>query len=129
MKIIIALLTATLITGCSLLTPAYDNNEYELLAKLETSVRLAQEHCSNEEVLLKYLPMVVMDAELLTTYSFYIPRNTEVYETAVILRDDVREFEAQYRQGKGNKLYCELKTKLFLKKVRAVLEVVGQKHG
>lgn len=106
----------------------YDNNEYQLLARLETSVRLIQENCGVPVKVTKGIPALVMDAELLHTYTFYIPRNTEVHQMAGILRDDVREFETQYEKGEGNALYCKLKTKVFLEKVHEALDAVGGKQ-
>lgn len=117
-----------MLTACSMVPQYYDNNEYELLARLETTVRLMQDDCSNPTVVNSMLPTLIADAELLHTYTFYIPRNTEVYQMADILRDDVRQFEAQYDSGGRNHLYCKLKTKTFLVKVRRVLEAVAQKN-
>lgn len=129
MKNAIILLFAFLIVGCSSLLPQhYDPNEYELLARLETTVRLIQEDCSQPEKVTNKLPVLIADAELLHTYTFYIPRNTEVYKMANILKDDVREFKAQYEKGKGNALYCKLKTKTFLIKVRRALTAVAKKQ-
>lgn len=110
-----------------MLPQAYDNNEYELLARLETTVRLIHDDCDDVEKVTAKLPALIHDAELLHTYTFYIPRNTEVYKMANILRDDVREFEAQYNKSEATPLYCRLKTRAFLIKVRRSLEAVGQK--
>lgn len=126
-KILISMTVALFLMGCQLFPQVYDNNEYELLARLETSVRLIQDDCKDADKVIEQLPTLIADAELLHTYTFYIPRNTEVYEMVNILRDDVREFEAQYEKGKGNQLYCKLKTKAFLLKVRRSLEAVAKK--
>lgn len=114
------------LTGCAM-PQVYDNNEYGLLAGLETSVRLTQEDCGDNEAIANAIPALVREAELLTTYTFYIPKNSDVYEMSKILRDDIREFEAQYEKGDGNPLYCKLKTKQFIIKARDVLETVGKK--
>lgn len=114
------------LSGCTL-TPTYDNNEYELLARLETSIRLIQEDCGVREKVVQRLPVVVSDAELLHTYTFYIPKNTEVFEIATILRDDIRQFESHYEKGTDSPIYCKLKTKTFLEKVRLSLEAVAKK--
>ena len=126
-KIIISLTLALAITGCSLFPQFYDNNEYELLARLETSVQLIGENCSNNETVREFLPRLVYDAELLHTYTFYIPANTEVYQMAELLKKDVREFETQYKKGEPKSLYCKLKSKTFLIKVRRALEAVAKK--
>lgn len=126
MKLLGIVLIALLLSSCAL-TSQYDNNEYELLARLETSVRLVSEHCSTPERVKTYIPDMIQDSELLTTYTFYIPKNTDVYQMSVILRDDIREFEAQYEKDAATTLYCKLKTKTFLTKVRTALDAVASK--
>lgn len=127
-KLIVPLVLAFAMSGCAMMSQYYDNNEYELLARLETTVRLIQEDCAEPELVTNKLPTLIADAELLHTYTFYIPRNTEVYGMANILRDDVREFEAQYEKGEATPLYCKLKTTAFLAKVRRSLEAVANKE-
>jgi len=106
---------------------SYDNNEYEILARLETSVVLINENCGNNDVVRSYIPELEYNARLLHTYTFYTPRNTEVYGIADILKGDVLEFKAQYEKDAATKTYCTLKSQLFLKKVRTALEAVAQK--
>ncbi len=127
-KLLLTITLAVGISGCSVMPQYYDNNEYELLARLETSVRLIQEDCAKPEEVVEQLPTLIHDAELLHTYTYYIPKNTEVFDMATILKDDVREFEAQYEKGAGNTLYCKLKTKAFLEKVRLSLDAVAKKQ-
>ena len=126
-KVILSLTLALAITGCGLFPQVYDNNEYQLLAQLETSVQLIDENCSDPDRVRDYMPRLVYDATLLHTYTFYIPANTEVYGMADILKKDVREFEAKYKNGEPKPVYCKLKSKLFLKKVRRALEAVAKK--
>lgn len=126
-KTIASLLFAAVLTACSLLPQAYDNNEYQLLAQLETHIQLISEHCSDPSVVRTYIPDLVYDAELLNTYTFYIPKNTEVFKMSTILRDDVRQFEKRYQDGAPSPAYCSLKSKTFLIKVRTALEAVAKK--
>lgn len=126
-KMIAGLVLVLAITGCAL-PQKYDNNEYELLARLETTVRLMSDDCDDPQLVTNRLPVLINDAELLHTYTFYIPKNTEVFDMATILRDDVREFETQYEKGEAKPLYCKLKTKAFLTKVRRSLEAVAKKQ-
>jgi hypothetical protein len=118
---------AIFLAGCSLFPQEYDNNEYELLARLETSVVLINENCDDNSIVSSYIPELEYNARLLHTYAFYTPRNTEVYEIANILKEDVMEFKKQYEIGKASKFYCTAKSNLFLKKVRTALEAVAKK--
>lgn len=121
-------MTLTLgLVGCSLIPPQYDNNEYEILARLETNVVMINERCDDTAFVESRIPDLEFDARLLHTYTFYIPQNTDVFGIAEILKDDVLQFKAQYVKGKGNKVYCTLKTKIFLQKVRDTLDAVGKK--
>ena len=124
------LLTATLalfIAGCGLLPPKFDNNEYELLSRLEATALIMNENCGNNEFVESMIPTLEYDARVLHTYAFYTPKNTEVYEIADILKNDVTEFKEQYEEDKASRTYCVLKTELFLEKVRTTLEVVAEK--
>ena len=128
-KLIIFATILVLLSGCASFFPAeYDNNEYYILAKLETDVKLVKEMCAvSQQAVENEILGLVRSAELLHTYTFYIPRNTDVYNMATILKNDIREFEKNYAEGKGNTLYCKLKTSVFLKKVRITLKAVAQK--
>lgn len=123
--LILSLALMITITGCSL--PLYDNNEYELLSRLETTVTLINENCSDEEVVKSYLPTLEYDSRLLHTYSFYIPQNTNTYEMVDILKGDIVEFMNQYKKGEATPFYCKMKTQLFTNKVRIALDAVGNK--
>jgi len=126
-KTALSLVLAFAVTACSFFPQVYDNNEYQLLAQLETSVQLIGENCPTPDVVRTYLPRLVYDAELLHTYTFYIPRNSEVFQMASILKDDVRQFEKRYKDNTPSTLYCKLKSKTFLAKVRSALSAVAKK--
>ena len=115
------------LAGCAMIPQQYDNNEYELLARLEARTVIINENCDNEDVVKSHIEALDFDARTLHSYTFYIPRNTEVFEIAEILKNDTKEFKDQYDAGKGNATYCGLKTKIFLKKVRDTMEAVAQK--
>ena len=129
MKTILLTVILTLgITACSLLPAKYDNNEYELLARLEAITSMINEECDNIEFVKSHIPMLEVNVRTLHSYTFYIPRNDDVYEIVDILKGDVLEFKSQYENDKGNKTYCTLKTKIFLKKIRDTMEVVAKKQ-
>jgi len=127
MKTISALFFILTLTSCSLFPTNYDNNEYELLARLETNVALINENCDDATFVKSRLFELEYDTKLLHTYTYYIPNNTEVYQIVDILSQDVVEFSHQYEKGDATPTYCKLKTRFFLDKVRTTLEAVGQK--
>ena len=127
MKKFTALFFVLLLTSCSLIPQQYDNNEYELLARLETNVAIINEKCDDEAFVESRLFDLEYDAKLLHTYTFYTPSNVDVYNIVDILKQDVLEFKHQYEKDEATPTYCTLKTKLFLQKVRSALEAVGQK--
>lgn len=105
----------------------YDNNEYELLARLETSITLINENCNDPEYVKGEIDRLEYDARLLETYTFHIPRNTETFEIAKILREDVAEMKEQYDSGRASVTYCDIKTKLIKEKLDTALDVVAEK--
>lgn len=128
-KLLLATTLAILlgISGCSLFPQQYDNNEYELLARLDTSVSIISERCDDPSKVQAMLDTLEYDARLLHTYTFYIPQNTEVFGVADILKNDVAEFKAQYFKNAATPTYCKLKSRLLRKKIQTTLEVVAQK--
>ena len=66
------------------------------------------------------------DAELLTSYSFFLPRNSEIFEISKILADDVREMIDRYDDGEVPSVtYCKIKAKAFTTKARRALVSIG----
>jgi len=127
MKLKIVLLSLVFLAGCAVLPADFDNNEYELLTRLETSAAIMNENCNDRDVVVSYLAIFEYDARLLHTYSFYLPKNTEVFGIAEILKNDTIEFTQQYVEQKDTPTYCNLKTKTFLEKVRTALKSVAEK--
>lgn len=126
-RLLLAVGLVVFLTGCELLPQKYDNNEYELLTRLEATALIMNENCADTDFVASMIPTLEYDARVLHTYAFYTPRNTEVYEVVDILKNDVLEFKQQYEKGAASRTYCTLKTELFLEKVRTTLEVVASK--
>ncbi len=121
--------SALFLASCGLIPPKFDENEYLLLSRLESHARMLHDECPKPDKVRVRIHQLVEDAEVLTTYTFYIPKNTEVFEISKILRDDTREFEDRYADGKTPSItYCRLKAQTFITKVRDTLKAVGQKQ-
>ena len=127
MKTIAAIALTLWLTGCGLLPATYDNNEYLLLAQLEANTVMINKSCDDNAYVESRIPDLEYDVRTLHSFTFYIPRNTDVYDIVDILQGDVLEFKEQYEKGKGNKTYCTIKTKIFLEKIRETMEAVANK--
>lgn len=127
-KLFLTSTLAVVLVGYSLIPQYYDNNEYELFARLETSARLIQYNCNDDEKVISQLPELIQVSELLYTYTKYTPQNDDVHQMAKILRNDINEFNQQYITGKDSVLYCTLKMKTFIKKTNRALEAIGKKE-
>lgn len=125
-KTLTTIIFAALVTGCSAMPQYYDNNEYELLARIETTTRLIQENCGDSTKVMNFVPTLVEDSELLDTYTQFVPRDEEAHKIAHILKGDARELESQYKKGTDNPTYCKLKTEALLVKVRSALTAVAK---
>lgn len=123
----IAITLPLVLTGCALLPQNYDNNEFGLLARIETNGRLVKESCESPAAVTPRLNAMVEDVELLTTYTFYTPNNSETYQSAILIKDDIYEFRNQYTSGKATPSYCKIKSQVIVIKTQRVLESVGQK--
>ena len=110
-----------------MLSQTYDNNEYEMLAKIEVTTSLMVEHCDDSNIILTYVPLLEYDTHVFQTYTKYTPNNSELSTIADILRTDVDQFKKQYFDGKATSTYCKIKTKLFLNKIHSALEASAGK--
>jgi len=123
-----ALILTLGLVGCGLLpTQDYDNNEYELLARIDTNAEIIQANCDNTEFVESRVPELEFDARLLHNYTFHIPSNTEVFEIAKILKDDAIQFKKQYEKGSGNPTYCNFKMKILRQKLNDAMGAVAKK--
>lgn len=113
--------------GCSLLPPDYDSGEYMIFSRLETSARFLANECDDTAAVRARLASMHYDAELLQTYTFFLPRNSDTFEISKILSEDVREMDSRYADGEAPSVtYCKLKSKQFVTKARRALEAVGK---
>lgn len=127
MKIHLILLIAILASGCSLIPPSYDNNEYLQFAKLETHARFLHTECSDPVKVRARLNEMHFEVEVLTSYSFYLPRNSDIFEVTKILTQDVKEMSKRYDDGNApSSMYCKLKSKTITTKARRALVSVGK---
>jgi hypothetical protein len=125
-NILSALALVVILSGCSLLPPNYDNNEYMQFARLETHSRFLREECVDPVLVRNRLDLMLFDAELLNSYSFFLPRNSEIFEISKILATDVREMMDRYDDGEAPSItYCKIKSKAFTTKARRALESIG----
>lgn len=124
MKIKLFLLSL-LLSGCSLLPQQFDNNEFHLLATIETEARLM--NCQSYKSVNYSIDILHYKTELLTTYTKYTPKNNELHEIAKILRDDINELKYQHDIGDSDVVYCSYKKHFLINKVQQALKTTGKK--
>lgn len=118
---------ALTLSSCGLMPPDYDSGEYMVFARLETHARFLANECDDSDAVRARLAKMHFDAELLQTYTFFLPRNSDVFEISKIMAEDVREMDSRYADGEApNITYCKLKSKQFVTKARRALEAVGK---
>jgi len=128
MKKLTFALIVVLLSGCSMIAPKYDNNEYKLLVSLEVDSRLLVKDCSDPQLVQHRLKHMVNTSELFFTYTFYIPHNDDTYEMAKILRTNINELKERYSQeSPPSKFYCGIKSKILIESTQRALEAVGSK--
>ncbi len=127
LKTICLLAVVVFVSACaSLLPPTYDNNEYFLFSKLETHSRFLRLECPDPKQVRDRLDLMLFDVEHLNSYTFFLPRNSEVFEISKILAIDVREMMDRYDNGEApSTVYCKIKSKAFTAKARRALESIG----
>lgn len=127
-KIILPLTFVVFLTGCQMLAPKYDNNEYEFLVRMETNARLLVDECSTPELAEARLERMRHLSEVFFTYTFYIPHNDDTFEIAKILKTNIIELHSKYEdEGSPSRAYCGIKSKVMIETTQRALEAVGSK--
>lgn len=126
MRLIITLALISLLSGCSLTPPKFDNNEYYIVARIDAISKLMHDECDNRQRVEQYIEQLKLESQTLSTYTFYLPHHTDLFEISKILVEDVDELSAKYQQNKEPSLeYCKLKTQSISLKVRRTLQTIG----
>jgi len=111
-----------LLTGCSLLAPSFDNNEYEQFVKLNSEAVFLKAQCGTTDMSTGLTAMKYNTGNLLT-YATYLPNNEEITSMAKIIDNDVQELID--RGDNMSKTYCELKFDQIMIKLDEALDSVG----
>ena len=119
---------AAVLAGCDIVPQFYDNNEYMILAKIETSSRLLRDECVdiNHDTTPR-IEQLYETAELFRTYTFYQPQNKLVAEQGKIIADNIGELRMRERQGEPSASYCQLKAETITVAAQRVLSTIGNK--
>lgn len=116
------------LVGCSTLsTPPYNPVEHELIAKIETTTTLINQHCDDLMSVQTVTPSLTREAALFDIYVKNIPYNTEIANMSDIIRQDVLEFTNNLSSPTYSSTYCTLKTKLMLQKIHLITKAVVSK--
>lgn len=129
-RLIITCLIAFVLTACDFVPQFYDNNEYLILAEIETSSRLLRNECvDNEADVVGRVDALYEHSELLKTYTFYQPQNEITNEQATIIANNIYELRSKYRQGETppTEKYCQIKAETITIAAQRVLVTIGSK--
>ena len=127
-KLIVLWLVALLIAGCDIVPQFYDNNEYLILAEIETSSRLLHGECVDTNYNISQRVNTLYEkAEVFRTYTFYQPQNEVVAEQANIIADNIGELRQRYRRGEPSESYCQLKAEAITIASQRALMAIGNK--
>ena len=143
MKILTTLLLATLLAGCSMLAPDFDNHAYGSFVNLHTHSVLLKVDCARPATVGVRLNKMKFLSTSLVTYSSNIPNNKEVTSMATIIDNDIQEIMSRndikpvpgesikigtdHRTTSSgmSKTYCELKAKQLIIKLDEAINSVG----
>lgn len=140
MKNLLAALTFTLLTGCSVVQPLverftiapFDSNEYALVNKLRTTAIQTKPKCGADNI----APFAVLDfvhdmhdtALLLKNYSQYLPKNEQTMKPVSLTYDLVAELKNRYeKETKVSKTYCELKVQSIIDVTESIQRAIGKR--
>lgn len=132
MKLITTIAAIVLLSGCAALFPQkFDSNQYSMFVRVQVAAEQMAVACSGDypEVLINNMLVLDSTTRQLTVFSKYLPDNSETYETATILQQDVVEMLERYgdpEQEQPSVAYCELKANGIADKAERWLEALGK---
>ena len=105
----------------------FKDTEYYILAQIETHSRILSTECKDEYAVRERLKDIHFQLELLSTYSFFLPEETNTYKISQLIVDDVKAMQTRYdtRDTEPSLMYCKVKSKVIMMKTRKVLETFG----
>ena len=116
-------------SGCSFFAPPrFDNNEYFFFVELETHARYLVDECSNVSLVGKRMTTMRLRSETLQTYSYYLPRRSELYNSSNLINKQIVELAARYNKDTPppSTAYCTIKAKILIKELRRILTTAGK---
>jgi hypothetical protein len=126
-KLTLIVLISTVMMGCAWFSPPhYDNNQYFIFAEMEANSRYMVNDCDDPMLAKQRIELMVTRSEILQTYSNFLPKNKEVFDTSDIINKQLLEFKARYDKDKPPSIsYCKLKSKALVKELRRILKAMG----
>jgi hypothetical protein len=127
MKYFIKILLVLSLTGCTILPPIYDGNEFKIMAEINTEVKSMKNKCVAPDEVLSSLNTLDRQTLLWTSYTEFLPNHKQLHEISTIINNDITEFKSNYNKPeKPSVTYCELKSDLLVEKMKRALIAYGK---
>jgi len=112
-KFVLALITATVLSGCALwdayFMAPYDANEYLLITEIRVDAGQYREQCANPVLAPVNAEAMARKTNLYEKYSQQIPRNENGYKSAQALNEIAQGLNTAYAKGTVSATFCRLK--------------------
>jgi len=117
-------------TGCSILAPTYDNNEYIILVDISVTVQNINSQClkSDRLSLSQKINGLVSETQRFELYTRHLANSDDIHNVASIVNKDAMQMSKFYATKGHNEKYCLRKTDMMGKKVNALLPVLATKR-
>jgi hypothetical protein len=112
-RFVLALITATALSGCALwdayFMAPYDANEYMLITEIRVDAGQYREQCGNPVLAPVNAEAMARKTNLYEKYSQQIPRNENGYKSAQALNEIAQGLNTAYSKGSVSATFCRLK--------------------
>ncbi len=132
MKKLLALAFVLSLSGCTLLDAyfmaKYDTNEYFLINDIKTKAQVAEENCSNQQLVVMQVNELYIKALEFKNFAMHIPRNkdTDNMSTKLLtLTKDTRDYFN--KAEKISPIFCKAKLQQIEKSADTIQHVLGSK--
>lgn len=129
-KSLAILLTATLLSGCTLVDAflmRYDPNEYQQITDIRTTAYFAKSSCDNVEQSKLNASIIAKKTVAFKNLAEYLPHNDKVISASVDLDKIAQGLNDQYSKGKVSTTFCKIKFQSIEKSAEIMQQTIGDK--
>lgn len=122
--LVFSLIVTLLLTAC--MPRRYDSDRYELWVRLQVDTERMAAVCktATQEQMEMLLDGLEYESRVLTVFEGNLHGDPVANQAIEIVADDFKEMREYYRRNQHSDSYCKLKTRLIIRKIKVINEIL-----